>query len=330
MLNSTLAPRLTLAFLTAILCPSYSPALLADAVNCIVSSSDEQQPQSNGGLPNCSTLYPDYLFDNKSSPWKIGFSGGVGERTNPIVSSDDIPIYGVIQLSYFGDRFFFDNGDLGWYLREDDDWSLNVIAGVGGERSFFSFLNTSSIGFNPAAGVNEPGGNVAPPPAEVDNVLPDNGLQFEQERLEVPDRDYTVDGGIEYLYHWENSDLQIQLLTDISNKHNGQEIWLSWTAPKQLGRWKLLPSVGVNWKSSDAANYYYGVKASESSPVLPAYQVGSAANIFGRLAVNYSLDIHWKIISVIQYEKLANEITDSPIVEDDYVRTGFVGLYYEF
>lgn len=315
-----------LTLVAAALCLLYNPMSQADAAKCFVSSTVGQGTQSDTAIPSCSTLYPDYLYDNKPSPWKIGFGAGVGERTNPLVSSDDIPIYGIIQLSYFGDRFFFDNGDIGWYLHEEKKWSFNAIAGVGGERSFFSFLNTSSIGFNPATEVSEPGSGLDNPPPEPGN----DDIPLAQEKLEIPDRDYTVDGGIEYLYRWNNSDLQVQLLTDISGRHNGQEIWVSWTVPQRFGRWSFLPSVGLNWKSADTANYYYGVKDKESSSVLSAYEVDSATSVFGRLALSYSINAHWKVVSVIQYEKLANEITDSPIVKDDYVRTGFLGLYYEF
>ena len=120
------------------------------------------------------------------------------------------------------------------------------------------------------------------------------------------------------------------MLTDISDRHNGQEVWLSWAMPQASGRWQWVPSFGVNWKSGRAADYYYGVQKSEAQPGLPAHRVDAATNWFARLTASYSLDEHWKVVSVLQYEALADEISDSPSVVDDNVRTGFVGLYYEF
>merc|ERR1711965_8443 len=119
-----------------------------DSVNCIVSSQTTSQEEQ---LPSCAELYPQHLYSDSSSPWRIGFSAGLGERSNPLINSDDIPIYGVIQLSYFGERFFFDNGDIGWHLTSGENWSTNLIAGIGGERSFYSFLNSSSVGFESVA-----------------------------------------------------------------------------------------------------------------------------------------------------------------------------------
>ncbi len=308
--------------LLVVLPPLSGPSSRAEGVNCVVSSGTQKVDD----LPSCADLYPDHLYGNESSPWRIGFGAGIGERTNPLINSHNIPIYGIVQLSYFGDQFFFDNGDIGWYLAENKQWSLNAIAGVGGERSFFSFLNSGSIGFNPTGGTLDAGqtpGGMSP------EEPPDDPL-VEEQKFQLPERDYTIDGGVEYVYHWDNSDLQIQLLTDLSGRYKGQEIWVSWAIPRQRGRWEFIPSVGLNWKSSDTANYYYGVTESEASEVLPAYDVGAVTNAFGRLAVSYTISEHWKLVSVIQYERLARDITRSPIVEGDSVKTGFVGLYYEF
>ena len=280
-----------------------------DSVNCVVSS---QAPSQEQQLPSCAELYPENLYKESSSPWRIGFSAGLGERSNPLINSDNIPIYGVIQLSYFGERFFFDNGDIGWYLASDDNWSANLIAGIGGERSFYSFLNSSSIGFESVA-TDQAGQVVATEPI-----------------VEAPERDITVDGGVELLFSRGNSEFQLQLLADISNQHQGQEIWFSWGHIIQYSRWQIVPSIGFNWKSDQAANYFYGVREEEASPELPAYQVDAGLNIFGRLTAQYSLNDHWKVVSVFQYEWLADEITASPAVQDDYVQTAYLGLYYEF
>ena len=280
-----------------------------DSFNCIVSSQASSQEQK---LPSCAELYPQHLYSDSSSPWRIGFSAGLGERSNPLINSDDIPIYGVIQLSYFGERFFFDNGDIGWHLTSGENWSTNLIAGIGGERSFYSFLNSSSVGFESV------------PADQTDQI------EVAAPSVEAPERDMTVDGGVEFLFSRGNSEFQLQLLGDISNQHQGQEIWFSWGHIIHHSRWQIAPSIGFNWKSDQAANYFYGVREEEASPDLPMYQVDAALNVFGRLTAQYSLNDHWKVVSVFQYEWLADEITASPAVQDDYVQTAFLGLYYEF
>ena len=175
--------------------------------NCLLLSNKEEL-SSKATIPLCEELYPESHYFQKDSPWRIGLSAGIGQRSNPLLNARDIPVYGVLHISYFGDRFFFDNGDIGWRLFESENSSINAIAGVGGERSFYSFLNDSPISFFEAVDVA-------------------NGAVIKEEAIKAPQREMVVDGGIEWLWTYGNSDLQVQLLTDISNQHNGQEFWLS-------------------------------------------------------------------------------------------------------
>jgi outer membrane protein len=262
-------------------------------------------------MPLCENLYPESAYNHNQNPWRIGLSAGIGQRSNPLLNARDIPVYGVLQISYFGDHFFFDNGDFGWRLSESENSSINAIAGVGGERSFYSFLNDSPISF-------------------LETVDVANGAVINEEAIKAPQRDLVVDGGIEWLWTYGNSDLQVQFLTDISNQHNGQEFWLSAGHTFNYEKWTISPSLGFNWKSDHAASYYYGVTQDESMPGLPAYGVGSAISAFFRFSANYALSAHWSIIALFQHEQLASNIINSPSVEDNQVTTSYLGLYYEF
>src|SRR5687768_315446 len=51
--------------------------------------------------------------------WRIGAALGYGLRSNPLIRSDDIPIAIDLDLAWFGDRWFFDNGDLGVLLLDN-------------------------------------------------------------------------------------------------------------------------------------------------------------------------------------------------------------------
>src|SRR5690349_15759272 len=44
--------------------------------------------------------------------WRLGAALGYGKRTNPLIQSEDIPVVVDLDIAYFGDRWFFDNGDL--------------------------------------------------------------------------------------------------------------------------------------------------------------------------------------------------------------------------
>ena len=78
------------------------------------------------------------------SPWRLGVAMGYGERSNPLINSDDLPIILDLDIAYFGKYFFFDNGDLGpqrkLYYREliarfghhlALNWNLGEEVGLG-------------------------------------------------------------------------------------------------------------------------------------------------------------------------------------------------------
>lgn len=287
----------------------------AQGVECLASSDPDAVDID---LPRCEDINPYEQLLAPESPWRIGAAVGFGERSNPLINANDRAMYGFIQFSYFGDRFFFDNGDFGWSLAAQENWSANLIAGIGGERSFFSYLDGGSGGFSP--GVDSGFGQLPSidPTAE------------ELASVEAPDRDRSIDGGLELISWWRGSELMLQLVTDISDRHNGQEAWVSWAYPYTNGRWDLVPSVGAVWKSGKNADYYFGVRDEEAQPGLPAYEANASFNPFVRLSLSYTLSAHWKVLSVLRYEALDNEILDSPAVVDKYVSTAFFGLYYEF
>ncbi|MFT5483695.1 MAG: outer membrane protein [Halieaceae bacterium] len=302
-----------------------SPCVSAEVVDCVTSSAEEL-PAVYNDTPNCDQFIP---VSEKS--WSVGIGAGYGERSNPLINSDDIPMYGILQLSWTGEQFFFDNGDFGLFLDQGKSWELNLIAGVGGERSFFSFLNSSVLSFIPETpglkfdensasdGMDVPVEGSGPEPIETISI-----------RVKPPERHYTVDGGLEFIYKLGSSDLQIQALTDISGRHNGQELWFSWAYPLQTNGWQFVPSLGFTWKSNRTANYFYGVREDESSSELPAYQTRSATNPFVRLSASYRFNEHWRLVSVLQYEHLDSSISNSPSVIENHISTSFVGIYYEF
>jgi outer membrane protein len=88
--------------------------------------------------------------------------------------------------------------------------------------------------------------------------------------------------------------------------------------------------VGFSWLSNDLADYYYGVRSDETKVGRPAYSAGSGVNWFAGLGTDYKLDEKWSLFAQFSYEWLNNEITDSPIVDDDYKITILAGAMYKY
>lgn len=314
----------------------------------------------------------------KERSWELGLAAGYGVRTNPLVNSDDIPMYAVVNAAWFGEYFFFDNGDLGVTVLETDKLSVNFIAHVNDERGIFEWLNNSRLGvqFFGAAETGlsvmdgEQGLEIGDADVEIDEELladpvpepwletddeelpccadfnsadninsdfPPGGLPEEiemkdknPESVEIPKRSFAIDGGLEIMYTDTWGDLQLQILSDISFTHKGFEVWASYAYPWKHGNWRVVPSVGINWKNSNLLDYYYGVRNSEANFSRPAYKASSGFNSFAKLSVSYRINDNWGIVGVAEYESLSRSIRHSPIVDRQGIETLFIGVMYNF
>lgn len=243
----------------------------------------------------------------------LGLALGVGERTNPLINSDDINIYWLLDIAYYGDKWFFDNGDLGINLNDSESYAINAILSVNSDRVYFSHLNDGllSLDGSTGAGMSE-------------------GESGATEKIKVPDRDYALEAGVELYVNRDWGFIQAQWNVDISNTHNGTELWLNYGYDLIINRWIVTPSLGLSWRDSNLNNYYHGVKQSESSAALPAYEAGAGLNAYTQLSASYFISRRWRWASVVGYEKINSEAADSPIMEDDKVITVFTGIFYVF
>ncbi len=271
-------------------------------------------------LLSFTTIVP-FSFGQDSSQtdksWDLGLALGYGQRSNPLIHSDDIDIYWSLDFAWYGQRFFFDNGDLGFSLIDNEHYTMNIVTRLNTERVFFSEQDNRFLDFVGGNSLNNANG------------VPSDGNTPSVE-VTIPDRDYAVEVGVELLSdgHWGY--LQAQLTNDISGVHNGSELWLSYGYDIVIGRWHIRPSMSVSWKSSELNNYYYGIRADESSQQLPSYRAHSGVNWNTKLSAAYVMSANWRLVLIADYERLNNEASKSPMLSDNKTMTYFTGVYYQF
>jgi outer membrane protein len=88
--------------------------------------------------------------------------------------------------------------------------------------------------------------------------------------------------------------------------------------------------LGLNLRSENLNNYYYGVRGKEATANRTAYKSGSSVNPYAGVALDYQLAGRWSIFSMFRNEWLGSEITDSPIVDQDSKISVILGLLYRF
>jgi outer membrane protein len=241
------------------------------------------------------------------SNWRLGAAVGYGGRTNPLVQSDDIPIILELDIAWFGERWFFDNGDLGLTFADNNALTASVVARINSDRVFFGRTNTRFIDI---------GLDGAQLPAAVS--------------FKPPDRDYAVELGLEMLTGGNWGALQLSAFHDVSGTHEGYEVYADYRFGWRDQRLYLEPSFGVSYKSANLNNYYWGITSEETGFVAPAYEAKAGLNWHARFKVGYQLDRRWALSLVAEYERLNDEAAASPIVDEDSVLGWFAGVSYRF
>jgi outer membrane protein len=218
---------------------------------------------------------------------------GYGERSNPLIQSKPIPIAVDLDIAWFGKRFFFDNGDLGITALNNSAGTLNLVARANSDRVFFGktsvrFVSVSTTG----APLNAP------------------------TELEVPDRNYAVELGVEYLTDGKWGKMTLAGFHDVSQTHHGLSAELEYAYPWYRGRWSVEPNFAVRYKSAALNDYYWGVRLREANAALPAYSI--------------YLSRSWRVAVGVDYERLSGAVADSPLTKVSDVLGWFAGVAYQF
>jgi MipA family protein len=236
----------------------------------------------------------------------VSVSVGYGTRTNPVAGRDDIPLFVLPHVSYYGKRFFLESLEPGVTLYESDAHTFNLIASPGFDRVFFSRKDLQNV-IVPLAAVAPGFQGVT---AEADEVA-----------FPVGRRRTTYLAGPEWMFRHGDFIGQVSALYEVTGRHEGYEVRAAVSAPLVQRKQSLVVNTGVTWKSAATVNYYYGVPG--------FYKPDGALSPFIKLNYALPLSDRWTFTAFVHYEYLDGSIVDSPIVSDREVVTAFAGLNFK-
>jgi len=258
--------------------------------------------------------------------WKFSLAVGAGVYTNPLHGGDDIPLVLIPQISYYGEKIFFENNALGYSFFENDQLTISAITQLNHEKAYFTRWHPQNILIESVSS-----GDVITP-SEGDPV--DEDKYVEVDIKDVSNRRWAIDAGVQF--NWfinQTTDLQVQLLHDINNVYNGLNGQIELT---RVMRIEPLPntlmslSVGTNINSKNLVDYYYGISQTSESSVDLDYQGKLSINPYFRLVLTHQLSERWRAKLNIKRIFLDDAMTNSPLVKDDYINTIFAGVSYDF
>jgi outer membrane protein len=119
---------------------------------------------------------------------------------------------------------------------------------------------------------------------------------------------------------------------DVSGQSRGTLANFRWFLPYYRKGLLVMPVVGVSWYDSDFSNYYFGgVSPQESNPLLPAFDTGSTTALDAMFVVGYRFNPHWFVTGGAVYQRLGNNVEDSPVLlsRDETILFTALGYIWE-
>lgn len=259
--------------------------------------------------------------------WEFSVAIGAGARSNPLVEGDAQPLVLVPQFSWYGERLFVDNFELGFTLLDRPRHMLNLLLTPGFDKFFFDDgLGFGNFIIEDSSLVSGGGDHAGAPDGE---PVPTQRVQ-QVDPKKVDERRLAMLAGLEYGLYLKQWLLSAQLLGDATGVHNGKELRLALGWQGKLGDNTLSASVGAVWQSRQLLDYYYGLDQHEVNNQDLLFRGESDWSPVVKVQWRRRLSESWSFYSTLHYKRFGSHTADSPLLEDDYVVTGFIGGIYHF
>lgn len=174
------------------------------------------------------------------------------------------------------------------------------------------------------------------PSLRVSLELAPNELESDQsiELAGIQDRDFSFLAGIRYIYPTQYGELSAVLQTDVTNKHDGQRGAINFKRvlfQDKKRQWAVTAGAQVEYLSDNYADYYFGVSKSEAAvSSFTEYQVDDVWQVGITLGGYYQFNKSWRAVIQTRYLRLADDVTNSPIIDSNYTINGIISATYQF
>ncbi len=276
--------------------------------------------------------------------WSIGLNIGVGQQSSFITGQDDVELYLLPNIQYYGEQLFFDNGTLGYTFHDEENFAFSLISEL---NPYGLYFEQSAFGesFNPLYLFSQrvegeeafsesniiTDTDLITPPSGEDPESPGIGASTTTQSYNLPTPDLSLDAGFQINWFMSaNQDLSVKLLHDINSKHSGKRTKFTWSYKSKVKTLGLKLNLGFDWLDKNASNYYFGVDPDIETLTFARYRLNSTINPFITLTANMPVTENISLVAHLKYLKLDSDIDSSPITNKGYSTTQFVGIHYRF
>lgn len=256
--------------------------------------------------------------------WDISLGLGYGEIANPLYGGDDITLVLLPSIRYYGEKLFFERTTLGYSFIENDTFALSAITQPNRENAFFSRWHANNIFVD---SLRFESGNFTDQP---ETILVNQPINIDVSKVQK--RRWALDAGIQL--NWflaDNMQAQVKILHDVNHVYSGFNAQFAFSHQLVINpKTRLASSFGAYWLSANLTDYYYGIDWQDNLPSSVYHQGKSAFNPYLSVKMTYQFNANWQLTGRIYYERLDNNIQQSPLIDDDNVSSYYVALVYVF
>lgn len=271
--------------------------------------------------------------------WSVGINLGYGQRTAFILEQDDLQFYVLPDISYYGEKVFFDNGTLGYTFSETQQFAFSAITEFNPYGLYFedtplgeSFGHLYFISSG-AAPESDPSFSDTQNQEQIISSDNDNFFElttgYEKSVTKIVKPKLSLDIGLQLNWFFESQFVSVKLLKDMTIGNDSARIRLQWFQHFNMSQWSLNIGLGVDWLNSSATNYYFGVTNDYEDSELET-SLGSSVNPFASLTISYPITSHFQLVGHFKYLQFADEVKHSSVLSENHTFTRFVGFNYRF
>jgi len=243
--------------------------------------------------------------------WHLSLSAGVGVITNPLHGGDNIPLVVIPQVAFYAKQWFFDNGRLGYSFLQTSKHHLNLVTELNTESRFFIDWHPKNIFTLQSSAFS------------TQQVIEEGSEARSVNINTLHKRKLALDAGLAYHYVNEEHVFSVQALHDVTDVYSGVRGALQWQYHTLFGQLKIKPTLGINYKSSELNNYFYGLKDGETQ--FGKIDVGSSWQPYAKIDARWPLSKADSLRFHIAYYDYS-AMDGSPLFERTYSMTAFIGF----
>ncbi len=242
----------------------------------------------------------------------LSLSVGAGVITNPLHGGDNIPLVLIPQVAFYAEQWFFDNGRIGYSFLQTPKHHFNLVGELNSESRFFIDWHPKNVFSLQSSTLNN------------QFVMQDEASSSRYVDIDnLHKRQIALDAGIAYHYVNEDHVFSVQALHDITDVYRGARAALQWQYHTVLGKLKIKPTLGINYKSAELNSYFYGLNEGETQ--FGKIDVGSSWQPYAKIDARWPLGKADSLRFHVAYYDYST-MDGSPLFERTYSMTAFIGF----